>query len=160
MGLAILAIALWIGLGSYGLTRWLAVALGLLGAGLAWTGAQRWRFARGAGGPGLVQVDERRLIYWGPLTGGVIDLDNLARLDLDPGGRPAHWQLTSLSGQLLAVPVNAQGAEALFDLFAALPGLRTEAMLAALARQGGPPVTLWRASNVVALPRPGARRPH
>lgn len=159
-GAALVLLALWLGLASFGITRWVAIALGLAGLALAWTGAQRFRFAQGGGGPGVVTVDERRLVYWGPLTGGVMDMDGLARLDLDPGARPAHWILTSLRGERLEVPVNAEGAESLFDLFAGLPGLPTEAMLGALQRTGGPPVTLWRAPNVVVLPPPGQRHPH
>ena len=157
-GAVVLLLALWLGLASFGVTRWLAVALGVLGAGLVWTGLQRLRFARGAEGPGVVEVDERRVIYWGPLTGGAVDLDDLLRLDLDSGGRPAHWVLTPQQGEALAVPVTAAGAEALLDLFTALPGLRTEALLAALSRTEGPPVTLWASPNVVAFPGPQRRR--
>ena len=159
-GAALVLLALWLGLSSFGITRWVAVALGLAGLALAWTGVQRLRFGRGGGGPGIVTVDERRLVYWGPLTGGVMDMDGLARLDLDPGARPAHWVLTGLGGERLEVPVNAQGAEALFDLFAALPGLPTETMLATLQRTEGPPVTLWRAPNVILLPPRGQHRLH
>ena len=60
--------------------------------------------------------------------------------------------MTQAKGPLSELPVNAQGAEALFDLFAALPGFPTEAMLQALNRTEGPVVTLWRAPNVVVLP--------
>lgn len=159
-GAALVLLALWLGLSSFGITRWVAVALGLAGLALVWTGVQRWRFAQGGGGPGVVTVDERRLVYWGPLTGGVMDMDGLARLDLDPGAVPAHWVLTSLRGERLEVPANARGAEALFDLFASLPGLSTEAMLGALNRTEGPPVTLWRAPNVIVLPPREGRRLH
>jgi hypothetical protein len=159
-GAALALAGLWLGLSSYGLTRWLALVLGLAGLALVWTGVQRLRFGRGGGGPGIVQVDERRLVYWGPLAGGAMDMDSLARLDLDPGGRPAHWVLTSLQGERLEVPVNAKGAEALFDLFAALPGFPTETMLQALNRTKGPPVTLWRVPNVIVLPPREQRRLH
>lgn len=157
-GIGVILLALWLGLGSFGITRWLAVALGLLGAGLVWTGVQRWRFDRGGKGPGFVEVDERRLTYWGPLSGGMVDLDDLLRLDLDPGAGPAHWILTPRSGEALAVPVTAQGADALLDLFTALPGLRTEALLAALDRTEGPKVALWHSPDVIAFPGPERRR--
>ena len=158
-GAALLLAALWLGLGSFGITRWIAGALGVLGLALAWTGFQRIRFGRGVGdGPGVVTVDERRLAYWGPLTGGVVDLDNLLRLDLDPSGEPSHWVLTPIKGDPLAVPVTATGAEALLDLFTALPGLRVETLIAALDRPRGPPVTLWMLPNVVAFPASGSRR--
>ncbi len=157
-GAAVLILALWLGLSAFGVTRWVAVPLGLLGLGLVWTGIQRWRFVRGTGGPGIVEVDERRITYWGPLSGGTLDLDDLLRLDLDPGGRPAHWVLTPRTGQALAIPVSAQGAEALLDLFTALPGLRTEALLSALSLTEGPVVAVWQSPNVIAFPGPQRRR--
>ena len=159
-GAALVLLALWWAWGSFGITRWVAGALGLLGAALVWTGIQRWRFARGGRVPGVVQVDERRLVYGGPLSGGTVDLDDLLRLDLDPGGRPAHWVLTPRAGEVLMVPVTAEGAEALLDLFTALPGLRTEALIAALAREEGPPVMLWQSPNVIAFPRQERQRLH
>ena len=72
-----------------GLTRALGLMLALLGAALLWVGWQRKRFGRGGGGPGIVLVDERRLTYWGPLSGGTADMDDLRRLDLDATGDPA-----------------------------------------------------------------------
>lgn len=159
-GAALAALALWLALSTFGLLRWVAAAGALLGLGLAFTGLQRLRFGAAGGGRGVVRVDERRLTYWGPLTGGVIDMDDLQALDLDPGARPAHWRLRA-PGAALDIPVDAEGAGALFDLFAALPGLRTEAMLAALARRGGPPVALWRAGpGGQAQALPGPRRLH
>ena len=73
---------------------------------------------------------------------------------------PAHFVLTSLRGERLEVPANAEGAEALLDLFAALPGFPTETMLQALSRTEGPPVTLWRVPNVIVLPPREQRRLH
>ncbi len=152
---------MWLALGTFGVTRWLAIALGLLGLGLVWTGAQRWRFAVRDRGPGVVEVDERRLVYWGPLAGGTVDLDDLLRLELDRSSGPlGHWVLTTLRGEVLAVPVNADGAEALLDLFTALPGLRTEGLLAALEGAAQGRSVLWTAPNVLAFPRSERRRLH
>jgi hypothetical protein len=91
-----------------------------------------------------VEVDERRLLFWGPVAGGAIDLDDLRRLDLDPTGPSARWVLWGAHGQRLEVPVAAAGAERLLDLFAALPGLPVERLLAARATATGGPVTVWR----------------
>lgn len=153
-GLALLLLALWLGLTAFGLLRWVAGGLGLLGLALAWTGVQRWRFSPQGRGPGVVEVDERRLVYWGPLSGGAMDLDDLLRLEFDPTGRPGHWVMTSLRGETLAVPANAEGAEGLLDLFSALPGLRAEALVAAVGTRE--PVVVWQKANVLAFP--GAER--
>jgi len=139
---------------TFGITRALGVALALLGLALLWVGWQRRRFGRGVGGGvGVVQVDERRLAYWGPLSGGVIDMDDLARLDLDPTGRPAHWILWGPGGQRLAVPVDALGAERLLDLFAALPGLSVERLVAAREAPGDALATLWSRSAHLSVVR-------
>lgn len=148
---ALLVWGLWWALTEPGLLRWLGVILVVIGAGLGTVALQRMRFRQGGGGAGLVQVNERRLAYFGPLTGGVIDLDDITRLDLDPTDRPPHWVLTGIGGQSLAIPVNAEGADILFDVFAALPGIRTERMLDALAHTPASRVEIWRTTTRIGL---------
>lgn len=147
-GAAVMAFGLWWAWATYSPVRWLAVVIVLAGAALTWTAVQRLRFRQGGGGAGVVQIVERRLAYWGPLTGGMIDMDDLARLTLDPTGRPVHWVLTPHRGDTLHIPVDAEGADALFDLFAALPGIQTQQMLDTLAHPGDGPVVLWRAGRM------------
>lgn len=149
-GAALVLVALWLGLSAFGLLRWVAWGIGLVGLALVWTGVQRWRFSPAGRGPGVVEVDERRLVYWGPLSGGAMDLDDLLRLEFDPGGMPGHWVLTSVRGERLAVPANAEGAEGLLDLFSALPGLRAEALVAAVGAREA--VVVWRRPNVLVFP--------
>jgi hypothetical protein len=146
-GLALLGFGLWWALAMHAPVRWLFIPLLAIGAGVVWTGLQRLRFRRGGGGAGVVQIVERRLAYWGPLTGGMMDMDDLARLSLDPSGRPVHWVLTPHHGATLQIPVDAEGADQLFDLFAALPGLPAERMLDLLAHPPDRPVTLWEAAR-------------
>lgn len=143
----VVLLGLWCALATFGVLSWLgwiAVVLGLAMGGVA---VQRVLFRRGGGGPGVVTVDERRVVYYGPLTGGVVDLDALARLELEPQALPdSHWILTPESGEPVAIPVNAEGADALFDAFTALAGLRTDAMLTVLRRTPDARVTLWEAT--------------
>ena len=54
----------------------------------------------------------------------------------------------------LHIPVNAEGSEALFDAFAALPGLRTEHMLAQMQRLPAFPTVIWQKARP--SPRPAA----
>lgn len=140
----IIALGLWWAVGSFGFARWLAFGLAGFGAVLAYAALQRLRFRSAGGGAGIVEVDERRVSYFGPLTGGVIDLGDLARVDLDPTGKPAHWVLRDQAGQMVHIPVNAAGAEALFDVFAALPGIRTERMLDLLKNSPKAQVLIWQ----------------
>ncbi len=143
-GTGVILFGLWLALTRYGFVAFLGWVCLLLGAALIYTGVQHLRFRTRGEGPGMVEITERRVTYYGPLTGGMADLDLLARLELVPG-KPAHWQLTAETGGRLAIPVNAAGADGLFDLFAALPGIRTEAMLSALQETPNAPVLVWEA---------------
>ncbi|SLN21422.1 hypothetical protein [Roseisalinus antarcticus] len=143
-GLAVLG--LWWGLTALGILQWLGWGLVLCAAALAYAGLQRLRFAQGGGGAGVVTIDERRIVYFGPLSGGVADLDLLSRLELEPKAAPAPaWVLTLETGEALEIPIDAEGADGLFDLFAALPGIRTEQVLSVLSHRPDARVTLWQA---------------
>lgn len=132
----------WIA-GPGGLLAWVGAALLLASGALLVIGLQRARFRTGAGGPGVVLVDEGQITYLGPLTGGSVAAAEIERLALDPTGKPAHWVLDRAGQTPLRVPVNAEGADALFDVFATLPGLRTERMLAELRGEAAHPVVIW-----------------
>lgn len=142
---AFVALGLRWALASYGVLSWLGWVVAAISAALGMVALQRLRFGQGGGGPGIVQIDERQLSYFGPLTGGVIDLDDLARLELVGDARPAHWRLTPVLGEALDIPVTAEGADGLFDVFATLPGLRTERMLETLSRRPDATVVIWQA---------------
>ncbi|KIC37946.1 hypothetical protein [Leisingera sp. ANG-M7] len=126
------------------ITGWALVATGLIAAVI---GVQRMRFRRGSGGPGVVQVDEGQIAYFGPLNGGAVATSELERLALDHTSKPPHWLLEQPGQPTLAIPVNAEGYEALFDVFAALPGLKTERMLAELQRRGPHQVVIWERAD-------------
>lgn len=143
IGAAIVCLGLFWILGPGGLLGLVGWALTLAGLALVVVGFQRARFRAGGGGPGVVQIDEGRIAYFGPLTGGTIAVSDLERLTLDPTAKPAQWLLLQPGEPLLAIPINAEGAEALFDVFSALPGLRTERMLNELNNGSGHPVVIW-----------------
>ncbi len=142
VGVAVLGTT-WV-LGPGGLLGWLGWLL-IAGAGaLVVVGVQRARFRSATGGVGVVQVDEGQVSYFGPLTGGSAAMSELARLSLDPRMKPKHWVLEQPGRPTLYIPVNAEGTEVLFDVFAALPGLRTEVMLGALSGHPAGPVVIWQ----------------
>jgi hypothetical protein len=143
LAVVVLALGLRWGLTTFGALQIVGWALAVVGASLGVVALRRMRFAQGGGGPGVVQINERRLAYFGPLTGGVIDIDDLIRLELDATGHPAHWRLTG--PEVLEIPVNAEGADALFDVFASLPGIQTARMLETLRRKPDGVTLIWRA---------------
>ncbi len=146
IGGAVLLFGLWLVVGPGFLLAVLGYA-GMIAGGLAiWLGIQRARFRGAGGGAGAVQVDEGQVTYFGPLTGGSVALRELVRLTLDRQLFPAHWRLEQQGQPALLIPVNAAGADALFDAFATLPGLQTERMLQELHATPHQAVVIWQKS--------------
>lgn len=133
VGVGAAALGLWLALTSYGVLFGLGVVLVIGGAAFAFAGVQRARFRQATDGPGIVQVVEGRVTYFGPWGGGGASLDRLAWLELVPmpGGAGA-FVLIEEAGERLEIPIDARGAERLFDVFAALPGFEARSMLAAM----------------------------
>lgn len=95
---------------------------------------RRRRFAVDVTAPGLVEVEEGAIRYYGARTlGGEVALRDLAQIRLMRLDGHAHWRLKTRSGEALLIPVEAAGAAALADAFAALPGFDLSAASAALA---------------------------
>ena len=134
----------WLGgpiLGTIGL------ALIALAVGLGVSGWRRMRFVQGVTAPGLVEVIEGEVRYFGPNTGGAVSLVDLTELRLITMRGRRLWRLKQADGQALLIPVDAAGAEALFDGFTTLPGLDMAAVLAALETRTGPGSTDLIAAN-------------
>lgn len=143
-GAAVLALGLYWALGTGGVLAWIGYVVSALGLGLVAMGVQRGRFRRGAGGAGVVQILEGRITYFGPISGGMANLSELSALKLDPSMTPAHWVLEQPGEVPLLIPVDAEQAEALFDIFISLPGLHSSALLRALENPGDQTVVIWR----------------
>ncbi len=127
-----------------GILAAVGTSLAIVGALLIFAGIQRTRFRVGKGGPGVVHVDERQVTYYGPLDGGSVSIDALVSVELEPRSKPAaEWVLTEAGGQPLHIPSNAENAEALFDVFATLEGIRTENMLTQLRSNPENRVKIW-----------------
>lgn len=143
-GAGAILLGLWLALGPGLLMGWLGLALVLGGAALAIAGWQRGRFRGASGGLGHVEISEGRITYFGPLTGGAADLGDIDELRLVRRSMPMHWQIVA-GAETLWIPVNASGADALFDAFVTLPGFATERMLAALnATESRQDTLLWQ----------------
>lgn len=139
-GAAALALGLWWWIGSPGLLGWVGGGVAVAGTAVLYTGVQRARL-RADRGPGVVRLDEGRLLYMGPWDGGAADLDRLVGVSLDPSAGP-DWVLHREGEPPLRVPAGAAGAEALLDAFALLPGFDTSRALTALER--GDATDVWR----------------
>lgn len=141
--LVLAVVGLWWALSGPGIVHWAGWILALIGAGLALGAIQRARFAAKGLGTGLIEVIEGEIRYFGPRGGGVLALDQLLQLSLSADG--AYWLVESHEGSILAIPRDAAGHPALFDAFAALPGLDM-ARLLRIVEQGPAPRArlIWR----------------
>jgi hypothetical protein len=115
----------------------LPLGLALAGLGLAWAvlSLRRLRFKQDGEAPGVVRVTEAQIAYMGPRIGGFIGLPDLIEIRLLALRGRRVWKLRSATGEVLHIPVEAQGAESLFDAFAGLPGMDTAALVAALGSE-------------------------
>lgn len=133
---AVVAFGLWVALQGGWVLLPLGGGIAVFGAGLGVQAWRRLRFAQGGDAPGVVEVDEGQISYMGPALGGFVSVPELVELRLMTLRGRRLWRLRQADGQALLVPVEAAGAEALFDVFATLPGMDMAALLAALAPAG------------------------
>jgi hypothetical protein len=110
----------------------LGAGIGALGVAWALLAYRRLRFAQDVDSPGVVEVDEAQVGYLGPQGGGFVSIADLEEIRLLTLRGRRVWRLKQLDGQALLIPVDAQGAERLFDAFAALPAMNTGELVAAL----------------------------
>ena len=149
---AVAALGLWTATRGGPILAVVGVALAALGAGLALTALRRLRFAQQIGAPGLVEVIEGEVRYFGPSFGGTASLADLTEIRLLMMRGRRMWRLKQSDGQALLIPVDAAGAEALYDGFSALPGMDMAAVLAALSSAGaGPGVVLANRPDMVTV---------
>lgn len=135
-----LALGLQLALTSYGALFLIGTALALAGAALVVAGVQRARFRSGGGGAGVVDLDERRITYFGPFGGGAVSVDDLVEIGVDPS---RSWLIRDANGTHLMIPMNAEGADALFDAFAAVPGLTPARLVEAVRSTPRQYTTIW-----------------
>ncbi len=142
----------------------------ILAVAAAWgvTALRRVRFAQEVAAPGMVEVDEGQVGYLGPTFGGYVALPDLVELRLVTMHGRRLWRLKQADAQTLLIPVDAAGAERLFDAFASLPGMDIAALVDAAdapqvagreglpARQGDGPAAqpamrlIWRRQRAIA----------
>lgn len=143
------ALVVLAGFWTFSLGGWFFQGVGLLVAMAGLAGAvialRRLRFARAVGQPGIVEVDEAQVRYFGPTGGGFAAIPDLVEVELlaDLSGQ-RWWRLSEAGGNVLAVPIAAEGADQLFDVFSSLPGLSPARLLGALDGNARGPVTVWR----------------
>ena len=115
-----------LGIGLFG------VGITIIFAGLLFLAILRVRLNPVGQAAGVVEVDEREIGYLGPEGGAFLSINDLTRIEV----ADRHWVLNHLGGPALIIPASAEGADQLFDAFAALPGLRIEDAVRAMGSDG------------------------
>lgn len=136
----------------------LGVVMILAGLGYVIVGWRRVRF-RGAGtAPGAVRVDEGQIAYFGPAEGGAVALSLMTHLHLNGPAHARVWHIRSETLDTLDIPHDAAGAEALFDIFASLPGMSADHLLRSLKGTQTGTVIVWQRGDVAGLTPLGGRQ--
>lgn len=125
------------------------VVLVIVVASLLYVSYLRARLRRSASGPGIVEIDEQKITFFGPETGGEVELSNVTRLQISTlpnkmGDR--NWIIWHHGGSLV-IPTAATGADQLLETLTALPGFRLDTTLKAIEATTQEIFTIWSASD-------------
>lgn len=130
---------------------WLLI--GLCGVGLLWSVRDaRAAAALSAGppGPGVVDIEERRIGYFSARGGGFVSLDDLMCVEIrTTSGGPftdnVFWVLTPSAGRApLWIPSGARGSDDLLDALGGLPGFDHEQVVRAMTSTSDAVFIAWR----------------
>lgn len=155
---------LWTGFSAVGGGSWtglIPLVLGLIAALALFNAVERaivsWRTR--VRGPGVVQVHEGRIAYFGPEGGAVTALDGLASVSIvttadGPLGADLYWHLSDVEGQVMVIPGGAEGTQALLDRLGSLSGFDHMAVIQAMGSTDSAQFPLWHRDG--APRRPGA----
>jgi hypothetical protein len=132
---AVVALGLWLALQHGFVLPALGLLLIVFGIGWAAVAVRRLRFRQAGEAPGIVRVTEAQIAYLGPRIGGFVGLPDLTEVRLLTHRGQRVWKLRAATGEALHIPVEAEGADSLFDAFAGLPGMDMGALVAALGTE-------------------------
>ncbi len=154
IGWSVLGVSgVWLAARGYGRVEPALFVFGLLLAGaslgLLRGAVRRLRLSPDAPAEGVVVIDEARIVYLGPRTGGVIDLPSVVRVELVsrphvPSASAHAWVITAEDGTRVTIPLGAEGAEGLLDALSPLPGIDFDAGAAAIAAHAPHRTVVWR----------------
>lgn len=149
VGAVLILFGLYLALTGLTVQRWTGYILLVTGAALLWNGIRRGRFPAPGGGPGVVDVDERQITYFGPYDGGAISLDELSSVKVRTTGlghktRNLVWEFAADDGTTLKIPGDAENAALIFDALAALPGADFEAATRAAGSSEQAEFVIWQ----------------
>ncbi|WP_147126093.1 hypothetical protein [Shimia ponticola] len=144
-GVILMAIGVNWTISGTGLAPILGAVIAVIGAAVAFVGWRRVQLPKGGGGPGIVEVDERRIAYLSGHGGGALSVEALVRVEVEtsPSGR-LIWRFRDDEGQVLNIPSDATGAEELLDALVSLPGLNYDQAAQAVRAERTDRFLIWQ----------------
>lgn len=145
----VLLLGIWLFMHGFATLNLVLQALGLIvslvGIVLLRTAIQRIRFKRSQKAPGMVDITEREISYFGPLHGKTIALESLRKIELrESEAYGAIWVLHHFDGDPMIVPISAKGSDRLFDAFTGLSGVKMDVLVAAVNQVPVQRQVIWK----------------
>lgn len=105
--------------------------------------------------PGIVEVMERQITYLAPKDGGIVNLDDLQKLEIliasqDTEAPVVYWVFWLEGEPTIMIPNNANGSAGIFDAISGLPGVSTPKVIAAMGSTENARVTIWESREPIA----------
>jgi hypothetical protein len=125
----------------------LGLIISLAGIIFLRTAIQRIRFRKSQKAPGMVDVTEREISYFGPMHGKTISLESLSKIELRESEAYASiWVLHHIEGDPMIVPTTAKGSDRLFDAFISLSNVKMDTLVSAINQVPIQAQVIWERS--------------
>ena len=147
IGLLVVALGAYWYFTSFGLLKLAGVVTMLFGAMAIFVGQQRGRFRVTGSAPGIVNLVEGQISYFGPKEGGAIAIADITGVSLVKHEDMRSWRLDQNGHPSLIIPIAAQGGELLFDAFAELKDLNLENMVHQISQENEHSAVIWRRND-------------
>ena len=147
IGLLVVALGAYWYFTSFGLLKLAGVVTMLFGAMAIFVGQQRGRFRVTGSAPGIVNLVEGQISYFGPKEGGAIAIADITGVSLVKHEDMQSWRLDQNGHPSLIIPITAQGGELLFDAFAELKDLNLENMVHQISQENEHSAVIWRRND-------------
>ena len=147
IGLLVVALGAYWYFTSFGLLKLVGVVTMLFGAMAIFVGQQRGRFRVTGSAPGIVNLVEGQISYFGPKEGGAIAIADITGVSLVKHEDMQSWRLDQNGHPSLIIPITAQGGELLFDAFAELKDLNLENMVHQISQENEHSTVIWRRND-------------
>jgi len=151
-GLALSAMGIWYAITGVGNIAMIGIGIAMAGAILLFTGFQRARFRAPKNGPGMVEIVERQVTYFGAVYGTSFSFDQASEIAIETSGKGSgtdqmFWIFDVRGEGEQRVPAAAVGAEGFFDALAGFNGANYQKVIEASQSKSPGRYEIWQATT-------------